>query len=351
MRLAIAALAAAWLAGCGAPQAERPAAAPVEPLPSPLAPFVPSPADLGAAAARLEQRHRVPVSVLAAFGLELAGERALFVAYVYESFAAWRAFRELEDFEREAAEWSADPEFEVWSGGVEASLAGEAAQRAADDMFASCSAGAPGCDEASVWATALDQAGYAGCGDDRVALARLSLRPGAAPELRAAVVLDGQRCSPAVVAFPADLDGDGVSELVVESGWPDEPEAAHAGAGLSRHDALLVAGLSLEPQLSRRLVDRELLRAGGAPAPAARYWAEDLDRDGARELVIERFQVQGPCDPGPCCRLAVPAAGLTALDGPPACHPLAPRPVAPGCRPEQVERTVLSFDRERGLWL
>jgi hypothetical protein len=345
MRRSLAALSlAAVAAGCrlGGHGDDALRDARVDPLQLAARHAAPAREELDAAAARLERRHRAPVGVIAEFAITLADERLLLVAYAYESFEAWRAYRGLETWEREAAEWSADAEYDVWMSGLEASGSIGVAQRTADELFALCSPGEPRCDEGSVWADALEQARYEGCGGDRQALASFSLRPGAAPELSAAVVLGGRRCSPEALLFPADLDGDGAVELVAEARWSDEDTAA-------AHLELLVEDPGLAPLLSRRLFDRDAGSSG--PWPDARYWAEDTDGDGRGELVIERFLLPGPCAAEPCRRLSYPSTNRLDLALPPPCFPLEPELARSGCRADQVERTVLSFDRERRLWL
>lgn len=343
MRWSIAALALAGLAGCGAPQGGRPAAPPVEPTATARPALEATRGELDAALTRLEERHRVQVSILATAVHPEGDARVVFVAYSYRSYDAWRVWRSLESWEREAAEWSADPEYEVWTSGLESSAAGVATQQTADERFAACTAGVPGCDEVTVWDLAREDAAYAGCGDERIGLARLSFLPDAAPTLDAALVVDGRRCAPDVALTLADLDGDGEPALAVETLWSDGADEA-LGLEDAEHVALLVVGLDLTVQLWRRLCDLDDGSESSEPAPYALYWAEDVDGDGAKELVIERFGLEAPCDPGPCR----PNAGRPARTPP--CFPLSLEPRV-GCRRSQVERAVLSFDRERRLWL
>jgi hypothetical protein len=398
-RLAVLALALA--AGCGgaAQLARTPPPPPAAATPLPL--FAPSADVVDGIQRSLERRYRTMVVLEPPIGIETSGERSIFVLYSYESFAAWAAYRALEDWEHHPGEWDATQEFEVWMSGAEAAGLDETVQEYAEENAARCQEDQAGideleteeaerqrqaheacmdaatsadpeaecagvewingpgqraesCDEGDIWENARSNAGVFGCGEDRVGIARFALGSEglASEEPAAAVVFDGQRCSPVIALNPHDTDGDGVPELAVEVTWREGVES------VVEHLELVLLGIDLSVSLARGLFDRPAAEGNAGPVgpvPDAQFWFEDADNDGREELLIERFVFPGPCEVGVCSRFSRPAAVVDPAEDAfgifSPCFARPWEPPSPGCRMEQVERTVLSHDRERRIWL
>lgn len=311
----------------------------------------------------LETRHHTEVAILGSFGLELTtSRRRVVVVYAFESFSSWYGYNMLQDWEREAAQWSAMAEFDLWMEGLENEGLEEEAQQAFVALFDVCeeaiaeTSESPriACSEPELWRRGLELLGYEGCGVDRVGIASVELEVTTAgvmirsPSSVFEAFRDRRcRCDVATLV-PVDSDDDEDLELVVELEW--RSDASRQGSVLE-HVELRILGAELQDQLRREILSRERPRDGGQPAPGAetslseaRYWFSGRRVGGDIDLVIERFELPPRCSPRACSRMSDDAISTP-------CFPLGALESTNGCAPLGVERTVLSYDAENEVWL
>lgn len=245
--------------------------------------------------ARLTRRHRTPVIELSSFAVALPEAQHTYSLYAFDSFDAWRRYRQLEPWEREDVEWSAEGEHDLWVAGLAQEGLLEEAQGAADAEFARCAdpelrerlARERGpdnpCAEQIVWADVLRRLGAHGCPDDRLGIA--AFHSGRRDELIAAFLFEGRRChAEASRLAVVELGGTPGPEVLVEVSW----RTVDGGQNLE----LYIFSTELRLQLRRRLLTG-VTDGREASEEDAHYWFDDLDDDTQLELVIERLHIEG----------------------------------------------------------